>query len=156
MNMNDFRQHLQHINGSLNTTQRNLNNTPKEGIMHDVSPAEAESPEPQPATGQDHDMLTEDKHYNFLQCFVEDENELNENNIDRAIINLNNVAIDVMEYLDTGKEELEPVFEKYIESYFGDNFNNIQLNEEISDEDIFKSIEELIETYSIIDKYFNI
>ena len=155
MNMNDFRQHLQHVNGSLNNTQRNLKDTPKHDIMNDVSPAESESPPPQPETKYD-DNITEDRHYKFLQCFVGDENKLNENNINRAIINLNNVATDVMEYLETGKEELEPVFEQYIEKYFDDNFNNIQLNEEISNEDIFKSIEELVETYSVINKQFKI
>jgi hypothetical protein len=120
MNINQFKQHLQHINGSVYGHQKSLNLN--------------ENKQDQTTALSDEDLAVleiVDQFYGGLE-------EITPDHIIEVAETYTNLAVFIKEFIETGDEEMEEVVYEYFNSYFND-----ELMENVEDADINEAIENL-------------
>jgi hypothetical protein len=156
LDMTQFKQHLQDTNNSIYRRQKSLDevSAAQMGAMSGMTKPkgkkqrEEEEEEVQNEnTRSDVELLILD----YVDSFHGGLEEITENHVYEAIKSLNEQTAAIIEYLETGNEDLEENLNEFITSYFGD-----ELNENTSDEDIMGAVEDLAEMCDSFNEYLKV
>ena len=155
LDMTQFKQHLQDTNNSIYRRQKGLNevSVAQAGAMTGMTKPKGpkknkeEEEEVQENTRSDVELSILD----YVDSFHGGLEEITEEHVYEAIKSLNEQTAAIIEYLETGNEDLEENLYEYLDEYFGD-----ELNENTSDEDIMGAVEGLAQLCDSFNTYLKI
>tara|TARA_R110000744_G_scaffold195387_2_gene314403 strand:+ start:526 stop:1014 length:489 start_codon:yes stop_codon:yes gene_type:complete len=159
MDINQFKNHLQHVDGILHrttkptATKRVTTSTPITHINEDVwSGTDSDDPGVG-STVKNESTTIEAEVSSYLDSYFGD--SLNEDATDEeimeAITDINDMRTIVNEYLETEDENLEGAVNEYFDNYFGDS-----LTEDVSEDDLLEAISNLNNLCDMVNEYFDI
>lgn len=153
MDMNQFKQHLQNVDGILYKTTKNTKPTPVTQVHEDAwSGTDSDDPGVG-STVKNESTTVETEVSAYLNSYFG--GSINEDTTDEeimeAVVDINNTRMVVNEYLETEDENLEGAVNEYFNNYFGDS-----LNEDISEDDLLEAVSNLNVLCDMVNEYFDI
>jgi len=147
MNMNEFKKHLQNVDGILFSNQKSLQEGPEQAF----GTAAMKELERKKKKKRNEEEVAEDIAA-YVDYFYDGLDEINEDDVLEAIHSLNNFTESVLKWAESDNEEYEDAVGEYFNSYFGDS-----LHEGIVDDnDFISAIEDLVEMCNLFNAYFRV
>ena len=148
--MNNFRQHLHDIDGSLFKTTKTNQIKLKEDVW---SGTDSNDPGVSSTVQHHYDKDTEAEVLEYLNYYFDGNltEDTKDEDIIEAINHINMLRGSVNEYVETNNNDLEGFFVEYLENYFDGNFT-----EDTADEDIVEAISNLNNLCDSINEYFQL